>query len=66
MFHLPFTYTKLQSLPRHNNLVCFSALWTNASVIWSVVVANYTEQHKHLEYCLQWVAFEEGSSLVEF
>ena len=33
------------------------------SVIWPVVVANFTEQHKHSEYCLQWVAFEEGSSL---
>ena len=63
MFHLPFTYTTLQSLPRHNNLVYLSALWTNASVIWPVVVANSTEQHKPLEYCLQWVAFEEGSSL---
>ena len=36
------------------------------SFIWPVVVANCIEQHKHLEYCLQWVAFEEGSSLVEF
>ena len=48
MFHLPFTYTTLQSLPRHNNLMYFCALWTNASVIRPVVVANSTEQHKHL------------------
>ena len=61
MFHLPFTYTKLQSSYCHNNLVCFSALIHLASGGSKLHRAAQT-----LRILSAMGSIEEGSSLVEF